>query len=161
MSKVSIGNTYVNDKPTLPVIEKYFDLDHSRRFYVFDIVPMGAVRMSQSDRWKTNPNHLDPNKRQRPEVTRYFKFKDLVRQQAKIMGYNQGSTLDIIFCVPMPTSWSKKKRDAMNKMPVKTRPDIDNYVKAFLDALLIEDGHIWMLKCEKRYAYGGSIIVYQ
>ena len=161
MSKVSLGKTYFNDRPIAPPDESHFELDHSRRIYVFDITPMGAVRMSQSDRWKTNPNHADPNKRQRVEVSRYFHFKDLVRSQAKAMNFVQGCTLEIVFCVPMPTSWSKKKREAMNKLPVKTRPDIDNYVKAFLDAMLIEDGHIWSIKAEKRYAFFGSIIVYQ
>jgi Holliday junction resolvase RusA-like endonuclease len=46
-------------------------------------------------------------------------------------------------------------------MPVKTRPDIDNYVKGFMDALLIEDGFVWKITAEKRYAFQGSIIIYQ
>jgi len=161
MSKSSLGQLWINEGVVTPIIEKKFELDYSRKFFVFDVVPMGAVRMSQSDRWRTNPNHSDPNKRQRPEVSRYFHFKDVVRRQSKEMNYIQGDTLDIVFCVPMPSSWSKKKQLQMNKMPVKTRPDIDNYVKAFLDALLIEDNNIWMAKAEKRYAFSGSIIVYQ
>jgi Holliday junction resolvase RusA-like endonuclease len=161
MSKTSLGQIWINEGLTSTIIEKPFELDYSRKFFVFDIVPMGAVRMSQSDRWKTNPSHSDPRKRQRPEVTRYFHFKDVVRDQSKELGYIQGDTLEIVFCVPMPKSWSLKKQKAMNKMPVKTRPDIDNYVKAFLDALLVEDNNIWSIKAEKRFAFGGSIIIYQ
>jgi Holliday junction resolvase RusA-like endonuclease len=77
------------------------------------------------------------------------------------MKYVQENTLEIVFLVPMPNSWSKKKKEKENRMPVKTRPDIDNYVKAFLDALLVEDGHIWKIIAEKRYAFKGSIIVYK
>jgi hypothetical protein len=49
----------------------------------------------------------------------------------------------------------------MNKLPVKTRPDADNYVKAFMDSLAKEDGNVWFIKAEKRHAFQGSIIVYQ
>lgn len=49
----------------------------------------------------------------------------------------------------------------MNKLPVKTRPDIDNYIKAFMDALLKEDSNVWRVVSEKRYAFKGSIIVYK
>jgi Holliday junction resolvase RusA-like endonuclease len=159
--KVSLGKTWTNSQPETKQNENAFELNYSRKIFIFDVVPVGAVRMTQSDKWKTNPLHKDPNKRQRPEVTRYFNFKDIVRQQAKDLNYILGDTLEVIFCVPMPQSWSTKKKERMNKLPVKTRPDIDNYVKAFADAICIEDGNIWFVKAEKRYAFQGSIIIYQ
>jgi len=161
MRKVSLGKTWSNNQPEQPIIESVFELDYSRKIFIFDVVPVGAVRMTQSDKWKTNPFHKDPNKRQRPEVTRYFDFKNIVRQQAIEMNYELGETLEIYFCVPMPKSWSEKKKQRMNKLPVKTRPDVDNYAKAFMDALCKEDGNVWQLKTEKRYAFQGSIIVYK
>ena len=161
MRKVSLGKTWTNSQPETKQNENAFELDYSRKIYIFDVVPVGAVRMTQSDKWKTNPLHKDPLKRQRPEVTRYFQFKDIVRQQAKQLEYILGDTLEIVFCVPMPQSWSAKKKERMNKLPVKTRPDIDNYVKAFADAICIEDGNIWWIKSEKRHAFQGSIIVYK
>ncbi len=161
MRKVSLGKTWTNSQPETKQNENAFELNYSRKIFIFDVVPVGAVRMTQSDKWKTNPLHKDPNKRQRPEVTRYFNFKDIVRQQAKDLNYILGDTLEVIFCVPMPQSWSTKKKERMNKLPVKTRPDIDNYVKAFADAICIEDGNIWFVKAEKRYAFQGSIIIYQ
>lgn len=160
-SKASIGTLYINKGSISVIDESCFILDSTRKYYLFDIVPMGAVRMTQSDRWKINPNHHNILQRQRPEVTRYFAFKRTIKEQAAKMAYVQENTLEIVFLVPMPNSWSKKKKQRQNRMPVKTKPDIDNYVKAFLDALLTEDGHIWKIIAEKRYAYKGSIIVYK
>jgi Holliday junction resolvase RusA-like endonuclease len=60
----------------------------------------------------------------------------------------------------MPATWSEKKKAQMNKQPVKTRPDLDNYVKAFMDSMSSEDGFVWKINAEKRYAYRGSVIVY-
>lgn len=160
-SKASIGTLFINKGSVTVIEETCFILDSTRKYFLFDVVPMGAVRMSQSDRWKTNPDHHNILQRQRPEVTRYFRFKRTIKEQSAKMGYTQENTLEIVFLVPMPASWSKKKKERENKMPVKTKPDIDNYVKAFLDALLVEDGHIWKIIAEKRYAYKGSIIVYK
>jgi Holliday junction resolvase RusA-like endonuclease len=121
---------------------------------------MGAVRMTQSDRWKTNPRHVDPNKRQREVVTQYFEYKNKVLEQAREMKFELPEVLEIVFCVPMPFTWSEKKKVRNNKLPVKKRPDIDNYVKAFMDAMSNEDGNVWKIISEKRYAYRGSILVY-
>ena len=162
MSKLSLGNVWTNSiSPATPPPEVPFELDHSRKIYIFDVIPMGAVRMTQSDKWRNNPEHENIIKRQRKEVTRYYKLKDDIRSQAIQMNYEQLDTLEIIFLVPMPTSWSEKKKFAMNKLPVKTRPNIDNYIKAFMDALLKEDSNFWRVVSEKRYAFKGSIIVYK
>jgi Holliday junction resolvase RusA-like endonuclease len=161
INKTSIGKLWTNNISCELVDESKFELDLTRKVYIFDIVPMGAVRMSQSDKWKTNPNHSDTNKRQREVVTRYFAFKNTLRKQAQLLDYQQSDVLEIVFCVPMPSSWSNKKKQQFNKTPVKSRPDIDNYVKAFMDSLLIEDGNVWKVKAEKRYAFFGSIIVYK
>jgi Holliday junction resolvase RusA-like endonuclease len=161
MRKESLGQTWTNNNAFKPLSESQFELDYSRKIYIFDLVPVGAVRMTQSDKWKTNPNHADPNKRQRAEVTKYFNFKNNLKHQAKMLNYELGDTLEIIFLVPMPKSWSNKKKEKMNKLPVKTRPDIDNYEKAFMDSLSSEDGNVWKINSEKRHAYQGSIIVYK
>lgn len=138
-----------------------YAIDYSRKFYLFDVVPMGAVRMSSSDKWKTNPLHKNPQKRQRIVVGKYFNFKNKVRQQALEMNYKMSGILEIIFLVPIPNSWSEKKKIRHNKQPVITRPDIDNYCKAFMDAIEIEDGFVWKIIAEKRHAFKGSILVYE
>jgi Holliday junction resolvase RusA-like endonuclease len=159
--KQSIGAHFKNGGSTIPVLDdQMYGLDKTRAFYLFDVVPMGAVRMSQSDRWKTNPNHLDPRKRQRKSVTEHFAFKDALRLQAKSMGFELKTYLDCVFMMPMPDSWSEKKKDKMNGLPCKVRPDIDNLCKIVVDSLKSEDGDVWSIKAEKRWAYKGSIIIF-
>ena len=141
--KLSLGQVFTNDLDKMPIEELPYELDISMKYYIFDVVPMGAVRMTQSDRWRTNPEHENILKRQRSEVTRYFKYKEDLKNQSQIMNFEMQGVLNIIFCVPMPSSWSEKKKASFNKMPVKTKPDIDNYVKGFMDALLKEDGFLF------------------
>jgi Holliday junction resolvase RusA-like endonuclease len=59
----------------------------------------------------------------------------------------------------MPHSWSKKKKDLMLGKPHKQRPDIDNLAKAFMDALLPEDSHVFSLTAEKYWSNEPSIVV--
>ena len=158
--KQSIGSHLVNEGSVTIYEDKPYELDMSRKFYLFDVVPMGAVRMTQSDKWKTNPNHLDPLKRQRKVVQRYFNMKNIVMQQAKEMGYVLDKTIDAVFLLPMPDSWSLKKKRRMNKMRHEVKPDWDNLAKGFCDALCKNDQQIYFGKIEKRWAFRGSIIVF-
>lgn len=144
-------NTYNSDK---------YVLDYTRKFFVLNVTPMGAVRMTQSDRWKTNPNHTDPRKRQRGAVQRYFAFKTQLLLEAKKVGYELGECLDMVYLIPMPKSWSNKKKEKMNGLPCKSKPDTDNITKAIKDTLRKEDNDIWYEKAEKRWAFNGSIIVF-
>jgi Holliday junction resolvase RusA-like endonuclease len=159
--KNSFGQFHVNEGTALDISSERYMIDYSRRFYLFDVIPFGAVRMTQSDRWKTNPNHLDPNKRQRKAVTQYFNFKNILVLQANLMRFELGKCFDGVFLIPMPDSWSEKKKERMNSMPCEVKPDIDNLAKGFFDALRKNDSDIWYHKAEKRWAYKGSIIVYQ
>lgn len=60
----------------------------------------------------------------------------------------------------MPKSWPKKKKEQFNNQPHKSRPDLDNLVKAFKDALLEEDSHIWAYgRIEKVWGHEGRIEV--
>jgi Holliday junction resolvase RusA-like endonuclease len=159
--KNSFGRFHFNDGlPLVIPLEKY-KLDHSRRFYLFDVIPMGAPRMTQSDKWKTNPNHPDPLKRQRKSVTQYFAFKQLLQLQANKMRFELGNALDAVYLIPMPNSWSNKKKERMNGLPCEVKPDTDNITKAVKDTLRKNDSDIWYEKAEKRWAYNGSIIIFQ
>lgn len=53
----------------------------------------------------------------------------------------------ITFGLPMPKSWSKKKKEAMKGMPHEQVPDLDNLLKALLDAVYADDSHISSLGC--------------
>lgn len=70
---------------------------------VYNILPMGKPRMTRADKWK-----------KRPEVMRYRAFCDHVR----LLGiYMPESNSHVTFVLPMPNSWSKKKRAEMNGQP--------------------------------------------
>lgn len=158
--KESFGVCHHNKGTKIVVNEGKYKVDHSREFYLFDVIPIPAPRMTRSDKWKTNPNHIDEKKRQRKPVTRYWDFKNALIEQTKKMNFSLGEVLDIVFFVPMPDSFSEKKKEQLNGAPCKKRPDIDNYVKGLFDSLLKEDGNVYCVKAEKVYAYKGSILIY-
>ena len=158
----SIGKCYVNEGKCIEINEEcVYELDRTRKYYMFDVCPVSAPRMTQSDRWRTNPEHPNINKRQRPVVTKYFAYKNVLNLQKNIMQYEVKSILDVLFLLPMPKSWSKKKKEAMNGLPCKVRPDTDNLMKAIKDTFCKEDSHIWRETAEKRWAYFGSVIIFE
>ena len=65
---------------------------------------------------------------------------------------------EIAVDLPAPTSWSAKRRDAALRGDIRptSRPDIDNYIKAALDAInaivLADDSLVVDLVAIKRYA---------
>lgn len=63
----------------------------------------------------------------------------------------------VTFVVPMPKSWSAKKKAAMDGQPHQQRPDLDNYLKSLNDALCDEDSHFWQIHATKRWGYKGFI----
>jgi Holliday junction resolvase RusA-like endonuclease len=111
----------------------------------YDITPCTKPRMTQRDKWKT-----------RPETQRYWAFKDEVRLKNVIVpeyGYH------VVFIIPMPKSWSKKKREEMNRQPHKQTPDKDNLEKALLDAIYDDDSTVWDGRVTKLWGESGMIIV--
>lgn len=158
----SFGSTYINNGKNIEINEeKPYKLDSSRQFFLFDIVPISAPRMTQSDRWKLNPEHPDINKRQRPVVTKYFAYKNLLILQGKQMKFEIKSILDVLFIIPMPDSWSMKKKERMNGLPCKVKPDTDNLLKAIKDTFCKNDSHIWKETAEKRWGFKGSVIIFE
>lgn len=108
-----------------------------------DINPCPKPRMTRADRWK-----------KRPAVMKYWAFKDKLLLLCKEKPKGE---VFLIFHVPMPKSWSQKKKDKMLGEKHQQRPDIDNYTKAFLDCLCEEDSHVWHTDCYKYWAVEGSI----
>jgi Holliday junction resolvase RusA-like endonuclease len=60
----------------------------------------------------------------------------------------------------MPKSWSKKKRNELNGKPHTQRPDLDNLIKAFKDALCEDDSHVHTYyNMRKIWGEDGKIII--
>lgn len=57
----------------------------------------------------------------------------------------------------MPPSWSEKKKQAFDGKPHQVRPDADNYLKAFMDALCKDDSYVWDARVIKYWAREGRI----
>ena len=94
--------------------------------------------MTRRDRWE-----------KRPCVQRYWAFKDAIRQTAEQQGFVLGESFEIIFGIPEPKSWSKKKKNDMLHEPHRQKPDLDNLIKSVQDALLQEDSGVWAIIAQK------------
>lgn len=109
------------------------------------ITPVPKPRMTQRDKWQ-----------KRPCVIRYRDFCDEVRNQMKGQEFPQEGAY-VIFYLPMPKSWSKKKKREMQLKPHQQKPDVDNLCKALLDALYGDDSHIYDIRISKYWALAGAI----
>lgn len=111
----------------------------------YNVTPCPKPRQTRSDKWK-----------QRPAVMRYRAFCDEVRA-AGVALYPCG--LHITFIVPMPQSWSERKKEEMDGQPHQQRPDLSNMIKALEDAVCEEDSHLWDWRCTKLWGREGAIVV--
>jgi Holliday junction resolvase RusA-like endonuclease len=86
---------------------------------------------------------------------KYRAFKDLVALNRVVLP-NHGAA--ITFCITMPKSWSKKKKELMNGRGHQGAGDIDNYLKAILDAVHKDDRYVWHIaEIKKIWGYEGYI----
>ncbi len=111
----------------------------------YAIKPVAKPRMTRSDKWK-----------KRPCVMRYRNFCDQVRFAGITLpdfGYH------VIFVLPMPKSWSEKKKKAMDGQRHQQVPDKDNLEKGLLDCLFKDDSHIWDGRVSKIWGREGQIII--
>lgn len=134
-------------------------IQHTSEFFtlqkVFYVTPMGKPRMTQQDKWRTDPNHPDPKKRQRKVVTRYYKFKNTLRSQVGDLHIPQFNVW-MIFFIPMPKSWTQKKTRKMVGMIHDQTPDTDNILKAMWDSLYEEDKHFADIRVTKIWCWKGQ-----
>src|SRR5690242_5545197 len=98
------------------------------RRFVWNVAPVGKVRMTQSDKWK-----------KRKCVVAYRAYHDELRE----LGVTLEPGDEVHFHIQMPLSWSLKKREAMHGMPHDQKPDLDNLLGGLLDGVLEEDKTFW------------------
>lgn len=111
---------------------------------IYDITPVPKPRQTKSDKYK-----------KRPPVLRYRAFAD----ECKLKSVKVYERTEVDFYMPMPKSWSKKKRAAMDGQPHQSKPDIDNLVKALFDAVCKDDSHIYEVHARKFWGEKGMFIV--
>lgn len=110
---------------------------------IYDITPLGKPRQTNRDRWA-----------KRPAVLRYRAFKDEVRLRG--VALPEGGS-HITFVLPMPDSWSKKKRAQFIGQPHQQKPDVDNLHKALMDAVFDDDSAVWDARITKIWGEKGQI----
>lgn len=73
-------------------------------------------------------------------MERYNEWKSSVSEEAKRLGFTLPEIgAGIIFYLPMPKKWGKKKRNLAHGFFHDKRPDLKNLLSAFEDALMRED----------------------
>lgn len=113
---------------------------------IIPIAPMAKPRMTKGDR----ANY-------RPITQKYWRWVNAIRSLKPEPNWQY---LSLEFRIPMPKSWSKKKKAEMWLKPHTQTPDLDNLIKAFKDALLEQDSVVWRYgSMMKVWDYEGSIIV--
>jgi Holliday junction resolvase RusA-like endonuclease len=109
-----------------------------------DIAPVPKPRMVKSDSWA-----------KRPAVLRYWDFKD---ELVRLWGDRElPDTFHVIFTMPMPVSWSEKRKALFDGKPHQQKPDADNLQKGLQDSLMDDDSVIWDVRMTKRWGRVGSI----
>ncbi len=120
--------------------------------YVIPIDPHPAPRMN--------------GRRITPRIERYKRFRIALKNYALSMGLNElPSAMGFHFIIPMPKSWSNKKRDRYRGKMHQQTPDLDNLVKAVLDCLTygrsLNDAHVGtFLFAQKTWGERGMIKLY-
>lgn len=115
---------------------------------VINIEPNTKPRMTRRDKWA-----------KRPCVLKYWAFCDELRKQAEFAKFEIGHKVKLVFYLPMPDSWSKRKKVVFDSTAHQSTPDIDNLVKAVFDGLLEQDKMIYSLEASKWWSTEGKIII--
>lgn len=117
----------------------------------FNIIPVPASR-PRVTRWSTYYGK---------KYTQFKKDMAVMTADIKTIPMTGNIFAELQFNVPIPKSWSKKKKEAKNGAYCDNHADIDNYCKAILDSLnniyYDDDKQIVMLKATMLWATEPSI----
>jgi Holliday junction resolvase RusA-like endonuclease len=114
--------------------------------YIFDITPQTFIRTTANDKvfFRIPRQHLRPPGLKRLlRIERYNEYKLSIAAEAKHKHFKMPATgAGITFFIPCPQSWSNKKKVQYHGAFNQSTPDLDNYLKAFIDSLVSEDKFI-------------------
>lgn len=111
-----------------------------------NITPQTHVRSTQGDKiyFRIPREKLRPAGLKRLlRLERYNQYKVDLLAEAKSKQFTmppQGAS--IIFFLPVPRTWSNKKKKQHHGKLHQSKPDLDNLLKAFGDSLISEDKYI-------------------
>lgn len=110
------------------------------------VTPQTHVRATQRD----SVFFRIPREKLRPEglkrllrLEKYNQYKvELLAESRRVRFSLPPEGASVIFFVPVPKSWSKKKKKQYHGKLHQAKPDLSNLLKAFEDAICTEDKYI-------------------
>lgn len=116
------------------------------------IIPMGAVRTTQRQKWVDE------------RAKRYITYKQqialFIKQQIKTTS-EKPIEATVTFYMPIPNSWSQKKKERMNGSVHISKPDVDNLIKGVFDSLnkivWKDDNQVYEVHSKKVYSFNPGI----
>lgn len=124
-------------------------MEMNEQHFFIPVKPMGAVRMTQRSKWM-------------PAGQRYLAYKgELQHWMGRMHPVCLSGPIEanVTFWMPLPLSWSMKKRLLTVGMPHTSKPDLDNLVKGFFDAantILWKDDKL-VYRCLSDKFYGETV----
>lgn len=146
--------------------------DSAVKVWRFFIHPQTNIRTTQNDNWMFDPrikdsDLLDYGRKKTPtkpafflnkkkKILKYWDWKRAVKLLATLQKFDMPeSGAYIKFFIPMPVSWSQKKKNERCFKLHQQTPDADNLVKALLDGLMAQDCRICDYRVSK-FWYDGK-----
>jgi Holliday junction resolvase RusA-like endonuclease len=122
---------------------------------ILNITPQTHVRATQGDSifFRIPREKLRaPGLKRLLRLEKYNQYKIDLLAEAKAKRFVLPPVgASITFFIPVPPSWSKKKKKMHHGRFHQSKPDIDNLQKALLDSLMKEDKEIAHLEVQKRW----------
>jgi Holliday junction resolvase RusA-like endonuclease len=116
------------------------------------IIPMGAVRTTQKQKFVDE------------RAQRYLSYKQQIAMLVKQHIHKSSEhpiLVDVTFYMPIPDSWSGKKKERYNGQIHKSKPDIDNLIKGLFDSLnkiaWKDDNLVYEVHSRKVYSFNPGI----
>lgn len=110
--------------------------------------PQGKPRMTRGDSW--NP---------RKAVSDYWDWKHRLLDLWHPLEIPPPDTAHLVFLFKLPKSYSKKKKASLLWQPHEQKPDTDNCLKAFFDALFDDDKMVWDIRGTKLWSTQSGILI--
>lgn len=104
--------------------------------------------MTRRDRW--SPSQA---------VEKYWDWKDRLVLAWEELEIEPPTTAHIIFLFGFPKTYPKKKKAKLIWKPHEQKPDTDNCIKAFFDALMTDDKMVWDIRGTKLWANQSGILI--
>lgn len=116
-----------------------------------NITPQTHVRTTQGDRiyFRIPRDKLRPAGLARLiRIEKYNQYKIDLLSLCKAKGFDlPAQGLCINFYIPVPKSWSAKKKRLYHGTLHQSTPDIDNLIKATFDSIVLEDKFVGHIGC--------------